>query len=418
VNVSAGGAHTADTGTWNSQLGSAILASNPSLSNAYQASCPNCVIVGSGNGVGVAATSGTDATTFLATRFLNALVPSQLVSAPNAQAGLAPQQLGTVSNLGVPPPNYDVQTYTGRSILAHYMTPLSGSAWWAVTDAATAATTWSGLDDFALQTSDSLSAAPANATYVAPTSAAMQAAVPNMTAQPDGTLLPDPHGGAVNGVEPYPLTYVEYAFAPAAPLMNGNCTANTAAQTTLNQWLTYLVGGGQSNLPFGMAPLPASLAVQARAAIARVGSAAAACTPSSSSAGSGSSAASASGGSSGSGTANSGAFSSAYPLLSQAIAAANGSSSSASGRGGSAGSPLKSAVRRALSLSAFESVSPASWALPLLAVLVLGLLLPGLILMASGRSLTDAIGLGAGQASPPAQPPDPEVSVPADGAET
>jgi hypothetical protein len=47
--------------------------------------------------------------------------------------------------------------------------------------------------------------------------------------------------------------------------------------------------------------------------------------------------------------------------------------------------------------------------------LVLGLLLPGLILMASGRSLTDALGLGAGQASPEAQPPDPEMAAPADG---
>jgi hypothetical protein len=415
VNVAPGGAHTADTGTWSSQLGGAILASNPSLANAYQASCSTCVIVGSGTGVGVAATSGTDATTFLGTRFLNALVPGQLVSAPNAQAGLAAQQLGTISNFGVPPPNYDVQTYTGRGILEHYMTPLSGSAWWSLTDAATAAATWGGLDDFALQTPDSLAASPANATYVAPTSGAMQAAVANMTAQPDGTLLPDPHGGAVNGVEPYPLTYVEYAFAPATPLMNANCTANTAAQTTLNQWLTYLVGSGQNNLPVGMAPLPASLVTQARAAIARVGSAAAACTPSSASSGSGPGASASGAGSSGSGTANSGAFSSAYPLLSQAISAANGSSSSASGRGGSAGSPLKSAVRRALSLSAFESVSPASWALPLLAVLVLGLLLPGLILMASGRSLTGALGLGVGQASPEAQPPDPEVAAQADG---
>jgi hypothetical protein len=63
-----------------------------------------------------------------------------------------------------------------------------------------------------------------------------------------------------------------------------------------------------------------------------------------------------------------------------------------------------------LNLSAFETVSPASWALPLLAVLVLGLLLPGLILLASGRSLTGAFGglrLGGDPAA--AAPPDPEL---------
>ena len=149
------------------------------------------------------------------------------------QAAFGSERLGTISNFGAPPPAYDVQTYTGRSILAHYTTPLSGSAWWALTDAATAAATWGGLDDFALQTPDSLAAAPAQATYVAPTTSSMQAAVANMTAQPDGTLLPNPDGGAVNGVEPYPLTYVEYAIAPAQPLLNSDCTANTAAPNSV-----------------------------------------------------------------------------------------------------------------------------------------------------------------------------------------
>ena len=229
VDVSGSGQSTSDSGTWKSQLGQALLALNPSLSGGYQASCSFCLVVGRGSGTGVAATSGTDGTTYLTTSYLNALVPTQLVSAPNPNADFPPEQLGTISDFGSPPPAYDVQTYTGQSILGHYTTPLSGSAWWALTDSATAAATWGGFDDFALQTFDSESAAPANATYVAPTTVSMQAAAANMTAQPDGTLLPNPQGGQVDGVEPYPLTYVEYAIAPAQPLLNADCTANTAA---------------------------------------------------------------------------------------------------------------------------------------------------------------------------------------------
>jgi hypothetical protein len=375
---------------------------NPALANAYQASCSSCVVVGAGPGVGVAATSGTDASTYLATSFLNALAPGQLLSAPNAQAAFPAEQLGSITNFGTPPPAYDVQTYTGRGILAHYMTPLSGSAWWAVTDASSAAATWGGLDDFALQTPDSISAAPDQATYVSPTgpgaTAAMQAAVANMTSQPDGTLLPNPHGGAVNGVEPYPLTYVEYAIAPAQPLVNPDCSANSDAQTALNQWLSFLVGGGQSNLPAGMAPLPSSLVTQAQADIAKVGKSASNCTPSNSTASTpppaGGSTATPSGSGSGSGTASS--F--ASPLTARGQAAA--STPSALTGGGGKGSPAKAASRpAALSLSAFESVSPAGWALPLLGVLVLVLLLPGLVLLASGRSLSEIAG-GLRSASP------------------
>lgn len=415
VDVAGSGAQTTDTGTWASQLGQGILALNPALANAYQDSCTGCVIVGTGSGVGVAATSGTDATTYLATSFLDALAPAQLVSAPNHQAAFPAEQLGTVANFGTPPPAYNVQTYTGRSILAHYMTPLSGTAWWSVTDAATAAATWGGLDDFALQTPDSISSAPAQATYVAPTQAAMQAAVANMTAQSDGTLLPNPQGGAVNGVEPYPLTYVEYAIAPTQALMNSDCTPNTAAQTAMNQWLTFLVNQGQQDLPTGMAPLPSSLVAQAEANIAKVGSAAPACTPTATSSISGSST-SATPSDAGSGTPSgassllSSQDSSSPPFSDGAGTADSSTASGSSGKSGGA-SPTASSRSAALSLAAFGTVSPDSWALPLLAVLVLTLLVPGLVLLISGRSLTEALG---GLRSP-AQHADAQVAPPEEG---
>ena len=407
--VSGSGQVTSDSGTWGSELGQGLLALNPQLSSGYQDTCAVCAVVGTGPGSGVAATSGTDATTYLATSFLDATVPTQLASAPDYQAAFGSERLGTISNFGAPPPSYDTQTYTGRGILAHYTTPLSGSAWWALTDAATAAATWGGLDDFALQTPDSLTAAtPAQATYVAPTTSSMQAAVANMTAQPDGTLLPNPNGGAVDGVEPYPLTYVEYAIAPAQPLLNSNCTANTAAQTALSQWLTFLVNRGQDDLPAGMAPLPNTLFAQATADIAKVGAAPPACTPTAAAAGANSSATSAGSSSSSSSTPSGSSAASPYALGSSDVSsdgagAADGSTSSQTSHGNAAtASPTGSSRAAALSLAAFGTVSANGWALPLLGILVLTLLLPGLVLLISGRSLSQALGGLRSQAQPAA----------------
>ena len=427
VDGSGSGAHTSDTGTWVSQLGQGILGLNPELANAYQSSCSGCVIVGTGSGVGVAATSGTDATTYLATRFLDALTPAQLVSAPNAQAAFPAAPLGTVTNFGTPPPAYDVQTYTGRGILAHYMTPLSGSAWWAVTDAATAAATWGGLDDFALQTPDSLSAAPDQATYVSPTGpqakAAMQAAVANMTSQPDGTLLPNPQGGAVNGVEPYPLTYVEYAIAPAQPLVNPDCTPNTDAQAALNQWLTFLIGMGQNDLPAGMVQLPTSLVTQAQADIAKVGSLGAGMSPDQLDHRHESTGRWVLGHALGrSGSSNTlpssnthrGSGASACRVANSAYGPAESSAAFGSKGGKGTGPAPKGSRSVALSLAVFETVSPAAWALPLLGVLVLVLLCTGPVLLASGRSLTEALG-GSYSESAVAQPSDPEMQSSGDG---
>lgn len=405
--VSGSGQVTSDSGTWGSQLGQGLLALNPQLSSGYQSSCAGCVIVGTGSGVGVAATSGTDATTYLTTSLLNALVPAQLASAPDPLAAFGSQRLGTVSNFGAPPPAYDVQTYTGRSILTHYTTPLSGSAWWAFTDAATAAATWGGLDDFALQTPDSLAAAPAQATYVAPTKSSMQAAAANMTVQTDGTLLPNPEGGSVNGVEPYPLTYVEYAIAPAQPLLNSDCTADTSAQKAMTEWLTFLVNQGQNDLPAGMAPMPSTLVAQANADIAKVGAAAPACTPTApAGSNSGTTAAGSSSSSTPSSTPSGSNAVSPYELGSSGLysdvsGAANASTSSKTSGGNTAGhSPTASARAAALSLAAFGTVPANSWALPLLAILVLTVLLPGLVLLVSGRSLSEALGGLRSQAQP------------------
>jgi hypothetical protein len=217
----------------------------------------------------------------------------------------------------------------------------------------------------------------------------MQAAASNMTAQPDGTLLPDAQGGPVDGVEPYPLTYVEYAVAPAQPLLKADCTADTAAQTALNEWLTYLVGQGQKDLPAGMAPLTGSLDAQAQAAMANVGAAAPACTPTDIP---GSSATSPTPLGAGSATAQSGLggvtplpfADTAYLGLADAGSLSKLLKLKEAGEGAGAANTAASAA--AVNLAAFGKISSDGWALPLLGILILTLLVPGLVFLASRRA--------------------------------
>ena len=94
VDVSGSGQTTSDSGTWGSYLGQNLLALNPQLSNGYQSSCAAAISSAPVPG-GIAATSGTDATTYLSTSFLNALVPTQLASAPDPSASFGSERLDT-----------------------------------------------------------------------------------------------------------------------------------------------------------------------------------------------------------------------------------------------------------------------------------------------------------------------------------
>ena len=176
---------------------------------------------------------------------------------------------------GVLPEFNDVDTFSGRSTL--YKTSeraalnvLSEGPIWAVTDLATA---------MALHMTP-VSIQNADGAFVAPTAESMQAAVATMKPDADGYLLPDPNaaapsvGAAAAGVEPYPLTYVEYAMAPSEPLVDpSGCVACTGSQALLTKWLQYVTTDGQKNLPPGFAALPDSLVVQAQSRIALVGTA-------------------------------------------------------------------------------------------------------------------------------------------------
>ena len=223
-----------------------------------------------GHGTGIVVTSGTTATAFVATRFLHAVAPKSLVSITKT-----PTPLGTVANFSLASPRFDVDPSTGLINIVHLMTPAFAPGRfaglpWALLSATDANAIFFGMADFAVQ-------APGSnpPVYVPADKTTMQAAVAGMTAQPDGTLLPN---ATDDTTKAYPLTYVEYAIVPAQPLVTSSCTLQTQTELNLFDWLDYITGAGQTELPKGMAPLTTSLQAQAQAAIAKVGQTPITCT--------------------------------------------------------------------------------------------------------------------------------------------
>lgn len=405
--LSNGGFVTGD-GAWNGALGQGILGDgqNSELENDEHYGYRNVI---SGQ---LVATSGTDATTLFATAFLNALAPaSVLMSYPDDQASIPSEQLGVASNFGTNDPPYYTQTETGLDLIEKALTPISGQEW-ALTDSASAANLWGGLADMSIQNPASLGSG--TPTFVAPDQASMDAAVSDMSPQPDGTLLPNPANDSdVNGVAPYPLTYVEYAIAPAQPLLNADCTPDTQEQQALTAWLDYITGYGQTLITpsTGMAPLTPALDQVAQADIAKVGASAPACTPAGtttttttpgSTAASGTStpsSASSSASSSAAATATTDSFSTplslgAETLPADVVNAPLGASPSAkSGTRVTHAASKGNATRPdpAAELAGFRGAVGEGWGPPVFGVLLLAVLVPGLVLMLSGRSVGQVV---------------------------
>ncbi|HEX4244349.1 MAG TPA: hypothetical protein VHY77_02190, partial [Acidimicrobiales bacterium] len=389
-------------GTWADALGQDLLAQNPVLRTDINF-FPNSSIA-----LPVVATSGQSGTTLFTTGFLQALAPAtDLMSKPNEFAGIPSQQLGVTSNFGIADPaQYYTNTYTGSPQMIKDLTPPTTT--WTLTDAASAAAAWGGQSDFALQTPDSVGSA--TPTYAAPDEASMWAAVSDMSAQPDGTLVPNPRATAVNGVEPYPLTYVEYAIAPTQPLVNADCSPKTQAQQNLVSWLNYITGVGQSELPAGMAPLNPVLQGQAAAAIAKVGQAAPACTTTPTAIPAATTTPSSNGGSGASGASGTSALGSGGSSLGSGSDLSLGSLGAATALGGPAGgsgtgagtgsTPKKSPEQAAVALSRFTGHPSSSWIGPLIGLLALAVVLPAFVLAASGASLREALaGLGGSRSN-------------------
>jgi len=341
----------------------------------------------------------------------------------NAQAGTewnGHQTLGVIDSFAqLTAVRQLIDPFNGETALIKNETPrhCTGPIW-ALTDAASAASIWGGLTDAALQTPDSVGKPTSDQQYVGPTAAAMDAAVSEMIPQPDGTLLPNPDPTrTLSGVEPYPLTYVEYALAPAQPLLNTDCSPRTGSEQLLVQWLDYLTSSaGQAELPAGMASLTPALQAQAQAAIAKVGKSAVtgACATSATA---GSPAATSSTGNPA--TTSSAGTSSTTP----ASAATSGTTSRSPSSGGSdtgsanyAATPARSPAggsngqgqqgpaggtkdmpgrersrTSTVGLAGFTAHSGGRWALPALGLLLLFVVLPGLALLISQRPPAESI---------------------------
>jgi len=162
--------------------------------------------------------------------------------------------------------------YSGRPSLRKALRSIGGfdfGGLWALTDLETA--TAVGLTP--------VSIANAAGEFVAPTAESVTAGVATMTAQADGTLLPSAAAaGPAGQPQPYPMTMVEYAMVPAEPLVDASGCARLASQALLTDWLTYVLGDGQKNLPPGMLPLPPALAATATQQLAKVGATASTAT--------------------------------------------------------------------------------------------------------------------------------------------
>jgi len=206
-----------------------------------------------------------ESVSWMMTSYLTARSPADWIApgSPSVPRGLFNSFVEAV------PPFPHLNTYTGRPSLekatnASFLTFNSGPLW-VLTDLATAKAL--SLTPVAIEN--------ANGAFVAPTEQSMRAAVSTLRPDANGALIPDPNAvGATPeaDAQPYPLTFVEYGLAPAEPLVDEEtCTARTASQKLLTDWLGYITGDGQENLPAGLVALPSALNDQAAATIAVIG---------------------------------------------------------------------------------------------------------------------------------------------------
>lgn len=224
----------------------------------------------------VGATATTDTSTWLLTRHLQALRPERWVVPNTGTFGVyAGRTRGVDANFAIADPPYAeaLFLFSGRSLLRKTLVDLQGVSLnggvWVATDRATSA----GLGMTNVKIGNDAG------TFVAPSDAAVLAGLTSSTVQ-DGVLIPNPAATQpVDGVTPWPMSFVEYVIAPSQPLVDFDCNLRTDSQDLLDGWLKHLVGKGQGELPPGLLPLPADLKAQALAAIDQVGTGAPPCEP-------------------------------------------------------------------------------------------------------------------------------------------
>lgn len=210
-----------------------------------------------------------DATAWLATRWFANEAPDQWRTSPIEVQGSTPDTpRGVTDELSTATPPFPISfidLYTQRPGLKR--AAASPDLWvqgqygpqWILTDLATAVQL--GIPTAAVENE--------RGEFVRPTPESLAAAVATMTAATDGTVVPP---AEIDAAGAYPLTFVEHAVAPLAPLADEDCAPRTEAQALLTGWLDHVLGAGQQQLT-GFVPLTPALAERADAARARVGTA-------------------------------------------------------------------------------------------------------------------------------------------------
>lgn len=213
------------------------------------------------------APSGSDATTFLTTRWFDTRAAASWVTPTVPLDGIpGGTDRGVEDELSAADPAFPVaisSQYSARATLKRSVAaaslPNAGSfpITWVLTDLATAEQL--DIPVASLQNS--------RGEFVTPTPSSLAAAVPSMERRADGTVVPT---GGADAAGAYPLAFVEHAVVPTQPLLTAECAARPASQELLGTWLDYVTGGGQSQLD-GLVPLTPELATIAAASKAKVG---------------------------------------------------------------------------------------------------------------------------------------------------
>jgi hypothetical protein len=219
----------------------------------------------------VSASGDAEASSWYLTRYLHDLAPNDWKVPDSAVFGAnSGRARGIDAALALADPSYQgaLQFLSGRPAMQKVVFGAGSSSSggvWLFTDRQTSAAL--NITNVKLQNK--------RGDFVAPTSESLLAAIPAMVPNAQGLLISDPSAvGPVGGVQPYPMTMVEYALAPTEPLLNDDCTVRSAGQQLLHDWLTYITGdAGQASLPGGMVPLTSELKAQAAQRIAQVGAA-------------------------------------------------------------------------------------------------------------------------------------------------
>jgi sortase A len=238
---------------------SGILTRNPILNGTLYASTPATRALGPAEA---------ESSTWFMTDYLTKRSPNDWVVPFTTPTTLR----STVASLATADPSFasELDLYSGRPVLNKVVDVANNfqvgeGGVWAMTDLVTAKAL--GMTPASIENT--------SGDFVAPTAATMAAAVSTMRTGDAGLLLPDPNAvsAPVSAADvAYPLTYVVYALVPAEPLVDETtCTARTNSQTLLTNWLNYVLGAGQQNLPAGMQPLTPDLLDQAKADVPKVG---------------------------------------------------------------------------------------------------------------------------------------------------